>query len=781
MTIREAKAQLSRPIQTASAVALALLFAGLFTVKATAENQSDKAFADTPWSTVPLPNSLRPSADHATTQPSVAKDGTVDASQITGGFSAEAYNTAEIVIRWGAIKGAMQLTQLALFRSTSPKFKACYRNIVTDHAQDGNGDPQDKSPNHWPDNSVQRNTRYYYILAAIIGNNCYIAATGSCATPAHDQWDEWNKIVQQQAQPAQLNGQSGDASTPASAMTALIKATENDNADIVASRVALPPEPSQEARRLDAEQLIWASRLEWWMDKKFGKYFDIEDGGQDRRYAEQLCDDADLRYVRYPTKGELESLRDDWNSSDKNRTKIGQMEKDDNGWALTLDRVVVNGPLATNIQDQPNRIAVLRDVSQSCQAGKLKTVQAIRDALAQGFTAGQNGKADYGAWVHEDLQLTSAIHAIQSAIDRGDRPALMALILTQNDDDQAIKTYQANYLINNRAAVNAIVKQFRHAVALRVIRMFDLIQYSWGPGRDNTWVWWQDAAYCNHVFLRQYTPWNRMILVDGKWFMDCRHLQQNANYRFHGPERMAISQRLLANIKKCNTVIELNEALGGRTPESQVAIARAALPQCVADYSRMDFSYLPGGPEETNLNRALSIWSVWSEAGNFADIDTEAAFLYAKHDDGTYAKARVRWIQAANKFNVYVSWTMPTSRAFAQETNLLTASDGSSGIGPGQIFSVFGNSASADIDSLWTSQTSTIHMERVGGQWKIDISKLAGTDPKSAAKKLDAQTKKLEDITEQVKADKFDDVDQLKKVIKDAVLPISENPEHPAR
>lgn len=577
-------------------VLLAFIAAQHFSNPASAENQADQQFADAPWTTSALPDSLR--VGKPTTQPVVANDGTVDASKTTGGFSAQAYNTAEIVVRWGPIKGA---TQLALCRSTIPKFKACYRNIVTDHAQDNN-DPQDKSPNHWLDNSVRRNTRYYYILAAVIGNNCYIAATGSCATPAHDEFDQ------------------------------------------------LP------------------------------------------------------------------------NGTQQSNTKLN---------------ATTNPP-----------------------------AHSAGDAAAS----------------VEVLGLTPTIHAIEDAIDRGDMQMLAGIMRADNDEDDHLRRYQADYMITNRAVEKGIVTQFPKSVADRLIQDLNLFDFTWGPDKQNRWYELDDIARPDvHFPERLHVPWDRMALINGKWWLDyC--IPHPPWWRFAGRQDQALSQTkyLLANLKNCHTVTQVRILAGGiqsnRTPEDQLKNADRFTLANIAESQQWDFPGSDGNEQQKTIARTLNIWEEWSKSNSPAAIEAAPEYLYARHDDGTYAKARVRWIQAVIRLNVYASWELDAGvPGLVAPTEILSMP-----FGPEQ-FSIFGNTASADVDSMETYQTTTIHMRRINGQWKIDISKLAGSNPKSAARKLDAQTKKLQEITEQVKGDKFDDVEQLKQAIKDAGLPLHENPQHPAQ
>jgi hypothetical protein len=59
-------------------------------------------------------------------------------------------------------------------------------------------------------------------------------------------------------------------------------------------------------------------------------------------------------------------------------------------------------------------------------------------------------------------------------------------------------------------------------------------------------------------------------------------------------------------------------------------------------------------------------------------------------------------------------------------------------------------------------------IRKIAGEWKIDVSEETRGSAKDAAEQADSDTKKIKELTTQVNAGKFSNLDQLRKAMKDA-------------
>lgn len=102
----------------------------------------------------------------------------VDAEQTTGGFSAETEENL-ITLHWAKVP---QATNFEIFRSIHPVIPLL---METTRTMETGGNSADAQTNHWPDNQVVANTRYYYAVLGITSSHgCSLVATGSAvATP----------------------------------------------------------------------------------------------------------------------------------------------------------------------------------------------------------------------------------------------------------------------------------------------------------------------------------------------------------------------------------------------------------------------------------------------------------------------------------------------------------------------------------------------------------------------------------------------------------------------
>lgn len=101
-------------------------------------------------------------------------DGTVSASHNTGGFSAQAPSPSEIDLAWNLVPGAQYYS---IYRSAKPNVLVAMQGLLVPGCD----------VNHWADNDVVPDTRYYYVIAAILGGKtAVVVATGSGATLAEN-------------------------------------------------------------------------------------------------------------------------------------------------------------------------------------------------------------------------------------------------------------------------------------------------------------------------------------------------------------------------------------------------------------------------------------------------------------------------------------------------------------------------------------------------------------------------------------------------------------------
>jgi hypothetical protein len=105
----------------------------------------------------------------------------VDAEQTTGGFSADA-SEGIITLHWGKVPDA---SSYEIFRSTQPVVPLLMETMLT---MDAGGNLPDVEYNHWLDNQVAAQTRYYYAVLAITKTgSSALVATGSAEIPASNQ------------------------------------------------------------------------------------------------------------------------------------------------------------------------------------------------------------------------------------------------------------------------------------------------------------------------------------------------------------------------------------------------------------------------------------------------------------------------------------------------------------------------------------------------------------------------------------------------------------------
>ncbi len=376
------------------------------------------------------------------------------------------------------------------------------------------------------------------------------------------------------------------------------------------------------------------------------------------------------------------------------------------------------------------------------------------DTNAVGISAGSDDKRPEGISAPEDVLLLRTIQQIKNAIDAGDAKTLVDLMIADDDEDQRVRRFEADYLITHRKVVTTIRAQFDPVRSERLINhTFGLSDANWGPGQDNRWI--RQGTQARPDFLENrdlHVPWKHMTLVGGRWLIDCRKFPPSWYTRFDRQELLAQMKRLLANLNGCHTVAQAKAAYYGFDEEQEERTLKRRAIASVAQGQQQEKDLPPGrAGDETRLFWSLDLRSALQAAGDTAE---ESKFLYVQNDpEGTYALARVQWIQSVMQFNRAAHWEFTTSLDFAEKLGLIADFDAPS---QNTEWSIWGDTATEKLEDQFRG--SALHLRRVGTRWTMDMSKSAGSDPKASAAKLDEQRKALDELTQQIEAGSVEDL-----------------------
>lgn len=557
-------------------------------------------------------------------------------------------------------------------------------------------------------------------------------------------------------------------STPTDALKALIDAIERDDAAKVGELIELPVKLERDELALIAQRYILGSKLYWLLEDKFAQ-----------RDAQRVMRLARLDYLPRVDPHRLNwRMHEVHNRPGVQEPKEGaigsdpdlpqrfvRMAKADQGWKANLDHGLP-ALLVLDVQDAPWRNRVMQRVTDELKAGMLATIDQVIDGLVpRPPPQPEPVKADRST-------PAGAILVAAEAIEKWDVETLADSFEMIGGDDNGAFRRMAEQMILERKVEKAVRARFAPDQAERIVQ-----EGSLRPGRpshlavyQNVEGWAVDGDVARGALKEPlYDVVRRMVRRDGIWRI--QYPPRSTIASLNDPEerrkqqaRMTSLQELLDHPDRFATAGDVLEMLEPTRKEvaAQQADAGAEARKQLEEMRREMAKNPPQTPEEAEEHAlALAFWEMGTALAS-KDAKEAAKYYFAEGDNGSYALARQNRLLAVIDLKHAVSREIGESDLV--EFDLTNLAD--------DIYGLFMTELKIQGDRA--VPTGETHGEwippirKIAGQWKIDVSEEAAGNPKESAKRADEETKKIRELTAQVKAGRFTNMDQLRKAMMDA-------------
>jgi hypothetical protein len=545
----------------------------------------------------------------------------------------------------------------------------------------------------------------------------------------------------------------------------------------VADLMLMPVKLSRQQSLLYARRLILGSQLQWLMSQKFGAQATrpVMLRGQlefiPRLDPAALKWDADRPSPQSVAVGSLEVAIG--RPADRSGNWI-VMARTATGWKL--DRSGGAGALvAMHLEDAPWRNAVVRRVIDAVKSGKLSSAEAVADALTLHAPATRPDaqKADRST-------PEGAIVALFDAMENGDAATVAdSFQYMRESDNGATRRQFAERAVADRKLAKALVAKFGPEQGERLEADCGLRAMWLDIYRQVPWVVDGDvarAAIDQDRYGHRYDVGMRMIRGGGVWriqyppadLVEWRRPKTEDEKKLDGwiAERARRENDVLAHLDQYPTpgsVLEVLQYARVEERQSDGEKRTKEVDQQVRD-ARKQLATRPAATTEEAFDQQMGMTILeLSAALVHQDAAAAAKFYVADGDDGDYALARETRALAIHQLVEAADKQIDSgAERLIHELQLLDVADDLYGLAMIE-WKVQGERAvGAKPEGVGEEAFWLPTLRKVGGAWKIDVTKETGGDPKQAARRAHEETVKIQQIIQQVKELKFKKLDQLK-------------------
>ncbi|CAN5498893.1 hypothetical protein BH09PLA1_BH09PLA1_21480 [soil metagenome] len=577
-----------------------------------------------------------------------------------------------------------------------------------------------------------------------------------------------NVALLAQTVPSTANAPRVDRSTSAATFKALVDAIGRD--DALAARELLEFPLTLDGGKLTAfaERFLLGSKLYWILVDKF-----------EPQRAERAIRQARLDYVPRVEADELTwqpwQVPGPFPSRELREGAIGaapdhpgrvRMVKTAEGWKAMV-KSDLPALFALDVEDAPGRSRLVQRVINDIKTGELTTIEQVTAELVL------RAPERKGPEVADRSTPAGAIVAARAAIEIGDVATFVDSFDVMGGDDDGFVRTLAEEAVLEKKVEKMIRAKFPQEQAERVVKEV-LSRRSVLAGYESVAGWVEDGDVARAALKKGwYDVMRRTVRRDRIWRIQFppRNTMRFREYeedKLRQVARMKSLQEALDHPEHFATAGELLEALdpARRERAAEEVDAGGAARRQFEEMKREMAKNPPKTPKEREeYELGLALWEIAVAAAS-KDAPAAAKHYFAKGDDGSYTLARTNRSLAARDLIIAADKEVAGgAQSLSVEFNLYNLADDIYGLLMLEL-QIQGDRAtpkSGDPDGEWIPG-----VRKIDGVWKIDVTHETAGNPKDAAKRAEAESRKLEALTTQVKAGKFTNLDQLRKAMKEA-------------
>jgi hypothetical protein len=460
--------------------------------------------------------------------------------------------------------------------------------------------------------------------------------------------------------------------------------------------------------------------------------------------------------------------------SPDDRFEIVSMARTNDGYKLDRTHEIA-ALVLLNVEDAPWRNAVVSHVVDDVKSGKLSDAAAVSDALQL------HAPASHPSTVPADRSSPEgALFVLWDAVERGDEALIVdSFYFLREGDGGAARRHLAGRLVADHALAKALLAKFGAEQGRRLIQECGLT-YAHGSldmHRRARWVVEDDVARAVMPYGR-YDVAVRMVRASGAWRIEwvAENIGWQPDKTDDDKERdrweQSRPQREMDVLKHLDrypsprsilTALSENYArqkqpdqeISAKEMDRRIAEARRQIATHPATSTRQAFEYEFG----------ISMLQ-FSAAALRGDAKSASKYYFADGDDGAYALARVRRRLAIDELYEAVGKEIGGD-AFQARYGLTDVADDLYGLAMLN-WEVQGDRARGWLNEQHDGTVPEASLRKQDGMWKIDVSDETNGDPKSAATRAQEETRKLQQLTEDVKRLNFKNAEEFKKALQES-------------
>lgn len=576
-----------------------------------------------------------------------------------------------------------------------------------------------------------------------------------------------------------------DRSTPTAGYQALIDAIDREDVDGVIASMLDPQDLTPQERRLMAQRLIVGSKLSWVARERWGRQ-GVQDvmraanvpfffKAEPARMSFRMVDGPPASRTPGATAAALLNIQD--GPGGVMTCLDGQWRCDKSGGSAA--------ELTLTLKDAPWRIAMLRRALDDFNAGKIKDEKALIGAMVPPITPPHPTTNPVDRSNPEDVPA-----AMQAALDACDADALVDCFTPDDPQDPQGPRASAQYNIARRKLDLALHQRFGQEQGDRLVSEC-VLDTKQAVMRFPNVQWSIDGDVARGIRDGvRYDPNLRMVRRDGKWRiewpkperrqrpttemaqmmkqrgMDLADRTRLINDILEHPEKYPDPGSIVDQLSIANGPDRRQDEVAAR---SRLAEEKQHLEQQARELAETADKLPPD--ERTEREIGLSLGRQLLAAESDPAGAALAAMYFTEGDaNGAYARARARRVRATHNLMQAVGRQIGLNgEGLPRQFTLLDAADDWMMLSAVQWKAVQGGTAIGLLpEHIRDEQVWLPSLRKVGDEWKLDVSDETLGDPAAAAKRVEAEAKVIEHITEQVKTLKFKTYDQVIAALKAA-------------
>jgi hypothetical protein len=578
---------------------------------------------------------------------------------------------------------------------------------------------------------------------------------------------------------------SPDRSTPAAGYKTLLDALDRGDIDTIADSILYSVDLTGNDRILAAQRSLISYRLFQSIEAKFGNQI----ASQTSHLAglgitpqpidvEALQFKIDLNVPKAPRTDLIaQAIAQPTESQFINMTRVGDAWKYDRS----------HGPvalLAFTLEDAPWRNQMLQRALADLNAGKIKDENALMRALIP-----QPPTTQPSTQVADRSVPRGVSAAVQAAIDADDINTVLDCFTTTDGSNGAFYSIDARLWVSGHKLAKALRSKFGPIQGDRLVQECFLdtrnatIQYS-----NVQWV--IDGDVARGVWAgRRFDPFLRMLRRNGVWRIELppdrfgaatpkSEVDRRQKDLADGNTKEAKIQEVLTNLNRYpdpgSILDELNPASSDeahRDPKKDQTDAQAQHDEQLAELGKAKREFATTQASLTPQDRAKQefAFSFMDQVlhNPHGDAIPDSIYTADGPDGPAYIRARLHRRDAAGELSQAATREVDSGAGkLLYDFTLIDAADDY--IACLEIEWTFtGDRATGKMPDV--SQPFWIpKLHKIGKDWKIDLTDETNGNPSAAAARAETETKSIEKITTDVKALKFQTLDQVVTAMKAA-------------